>query len=145
MYTDNNKHKLTNTIGNLLPLSKTINSSLQNYSFDRKKEMRFCDGSHNELEVSRSEDWTSKEILDRGLKIVKFMEKEWDFIIPNLAERKRFLGLDFMIEEDDEWTGYITYCAEKGIEKHKLGILAQASLEKYNNPYPIIYNKRIKS
>ena len=31
------------------------------------------------------------------------MEKEWDFIIPNLAERKRFLGLDFMIEEDDEW------------------------------------------
>lgn len=103
MFTDNNKHKLTNTIGNLLPLSKTINSSLQNYSFNRKKEMRFYDGSHNELEVSRCDNWTSQEILNRGLKIVKFMEKEWDFIIPNLAERKRFLGLDFMVKEDDEW------------------------------------------
>lgn len=120
MYADNNKHKLTNTIGNLLPLSKTINSSLQNYSFDRKKEMRFCDGSHNELEVSRSEDWTSKEILDRGLKIVKFMEKEWNFIIPNLAERKRFLGLDFMIEEDDEWidsTEVINYREEPKVKE----------------------------
>lgn len=120
MYTDSNKHKLTNTIGNLLPLSKTINSSLQNYSFERKKEMRFCDGSHNELEVSRSEDWTSKEILDRGLKIVKFMEKEWDFIIPNLAERKRFLGLDFMIEEDDEWidsTDVINYQEETKVKE----------------------------
>lgn len=103
MYNDNNKHRLTNTLGNLLPLSKTINSSLQNYTFDKKKEMRFFDGSHNELEVSRCENWTSKEILNRGLKILKFMEQEWDFIIPNLAERKRFLGLDFMIEEDDEW------------------------------------------
>ena len=118
MYADNNKHKLTNTIGNLLPLSKTINSSLQNYSFDRKKEMRFCDGSHNELEVSRSEDWTSKEILDRGLKIVKFMEKEWDFIIPNLDERKRFLGLDFMIEEDDEWVDSTEVIYEQ--EEHKV-------------------------
>lgn len=102
-YNENQKNKLTNTIGNLLPISKSINSSLQNYSFDKKKSMRFNDGSHNELEVSRNEDWTSEDILTRGLKIVKFMEKEWNFIIPNLAERKRFLGLDFMIEEYDEW------------------------------------------
>lgn len=102
-YNENQKNKLTNTIGNLLPISKSINSALQNYSFDKKKSMRFNDGSHNELEVSRNEDWTSEDILVRGLKIVKFMEKEWNFIIPNLAERKRFLGLDFMIEEDDEW------------------------------------------
>lgn len=102
-YNENQKNKLTNTIGNLLPISKSINSTLQNYSFDRKKSMRYNDGSHNELEVSRNEDWTSEDILDRGLKIVKFMEKEWNFIIPNLAERKRFLGLDFMIEEGDEW------------------------------------------
>lgn len=105
-YNDNQKNKLTNTIGNLLPLSKSINSSLQNYSFDKKKSMRFYDGSHNELEVSRNENWTSEDILSRGLKIVKFMEQEWNFIIPNLAERKRFLGLDFMIEEDDEWIDF---------------------------------------
>ena len=28
------------------------------------------------------------------------MEKEWDFIIPNRADRIRFLGLDFMILND---------------------------------------------
>ena len=30
------------------------------------------------------------------------MEKEWDFIIPNKADRIRFLGLDFMIQPGDE-------------------------------------------
>jgi predicted transport protein len=32
------------------------------------------------------------------------MEDEWDFIIPNKADRLRFLGLDFMIQPDDENT-----------------------------------------
>jgi hypothetical protein len=70
-------------------------------------------------------------------------ENQTDFIVA-LCEGGMREGFGWL-EEDDEWTGYITYCAEKGIEKHKLGTLAQASLEKYNNPYPIIYNKRIKS
>ena len=30
------------------------------------------------------------------------MEEEWNFIIPNDSERKRYLGLDFMIEDGDE-------------------------------------------
>lgn len=104
-YSDDEKKRLTNTIGNLLPLSMSINSSLQNYSFDEKKTRKprgYFDGSHNEVEVGRCDEWTSKEILTRGLKILGFIEKEWDFIIPNLADRKKLLGLDFMIEDYDD-------------------------------------------
>ncbi|MEG1821058.1 MAG: DUF262 domain-containing protein [Malacoplasma sp.] len=106
-YNDSEKHRLTNTIGNLLPLSMSINSSLQNYSFDEKKNRKprgYVDGSHNEIEVSRCYEWASREILERGLRIVEFLEKEYNFIVPNLADRKKLLGLDFMIEVNDEHT-----------------------------------------
>lgn len=49
------------------------------------------------------------------------------------------------LEEDDEWIGFIKYCAERGIEDNGLGTLGEHSLEEYNNPYPVIYNKRKKS
>lgn len=101
-HSNDEKKRLTNTLGNLLPLSKSVNSILQNKPFNEKKEKRFCDGSHNELEVSRYVKWTASEILDRGLKIIEFMENEWDFIMPSLKDRKRILGLNFLINEGDE-------------------------------------------
>lgn len=49
------------------------------------------------------------------------------------------------LEDDDEWIGFIKYCALRGIEEKNMGTLGEASLEKYQNPYPIIYNKKRKS
>lgn len=49
------------------------------------------------------------------------------------------------LEEDDEWIGFVKYCAARGIEANGLGTLEEKSLEQYKNPYPIIYNKRKKS
>lgn len=49
------------------------------------------------------------------------------------------------LEEDDEWIGFIKYIAARGIEKGNLGTLGVASMEKYQNPYPVIYNKKRKS
>lgn len=103
-YTDDEKKRLTGTLGNLLPLSQSINSSLQNYTFEAKKTREprgYINGSYSEIEVSKKDTWTADEILNRGLDIVSFMEKEWDFIIPNRADRLKFLGLDFMIQEED--------------------------------------------
>ena len=102
---ENQKKKLNGTLGNLLPLSQSINSSLQNYTFDAKKTREprgYLNGSYSEIEVGNYPTWTANEILERGLKIVNFMEKEWDFIIPNKADRIKFLGLDFMIQPGDE-------------------------------------------
>lgn len=119
-YSDEEKKYLTGSLGNLLPLSQSINSTLQNYSFDDKKTREprgYQNGSHNEIEVSRYLEWTSREILERGLKIVNFLENEYDFIIPSRADRIKFLGLDFMIEDEDYNTDATESIETKSEEK----------------------------
>ena len=106
------RKRLTGSLGNLLPLSKRINSKMQNYDFEIKKNGKesdnekqsrrgYINGSFNEIEVSQKEEWTPREILDRGLKIVDFMQEEWDFRFPSNEDKIKFLGLDFMINNQD--------------------------------------------
>ena len=93
------------TVGNLLLLSQSINSSLQNDKFEDKKKPRFnaagvklrngySDGSHSEIEVSQNQSWGPAEIKARGIKLLKFMEKRWDFRFRSDAERNQMLFLD---------------------------------------------------
>jgi len=93
------------TIGNLLVLSMSINASLQNDSFNEKKRVKcnaageklrngYTDGSHSEIEVSRSESWGPEQIKARGIKLLKFMEKRWGFRFENDEEREKLLFLD---------------------------------------------------
>jgi uncharacterized protein with ParB-like and HNH nuclease domain len=82
-YTPEEIKILTASLGNLLLLSQSINSSLQNDSFEDKKHppknsRRGYDyGSHSEIEVSKEDDWTAQNILDRGMHLLDFMEKRW--------------------------------------------------------------------
>lgn len=108
-YTELEQKHLNGSLGNLLPLSLSINIKLQNYSFDDKKFGKdrtrgYINGSHSEMEVAKYAEWTPDTILSRGLKMIQFMEKRYDFIIPNKADRIKMLGLDFMIDENDENT-----------------------------------------
>ncbi|MCT3918311.1 DUF262 domain-containing protein [Elizabethkingia anophelis] len=100
------------TLGNLLPLSQSINSSLQNDCFDDKKNAQYndanekirqgySDGSHSEIEVSGYEEWNPESILDRGNKLLKFMEKRWDLKFENERSKAELLFLDFMLLQDD--------------------------------------------
>lgn len=93
------------TLGNLLVLSMSINASLQNDSFNDKKRVKlnaageklrngYTDGSHSEIEVSRSESWGPEEIKARGIKLLKFMEKRWGFRFKSDEERDKLLFLD---------------------------------------------------
>lgn len=93
------------TLGNLLLLSQSINSSLQNDSFEDKKKPKFnaagmklrngyADGSHSEIEVSQNQSWGPEEIKTRGIKLLEFMEKRWDFRFRSDAERNQMLFLD---------------------------------------------------
>ena len=91
-----------NSLGNLLVLSSAINSSLQNDAFAEKKRPKrnrdgnrlrngYADGSHSEIEVSHYEDWGPDEIRERGVRLLRFMEKRWNIAFPNDQAREQLL------------------------------------------------------
>ena len=100
-YNNDQKHILKHNLGNLVPLSMAINIELQNYCFDRKKKAGenrngYSNGSYSELEIADYDEWTSKEIKKRGLKLLNFMEERWDFKFGEEKEKIDLLRLEFM-------------------------------------------------
>lgn len=99
-YTDESIHYITNSLGNLLPLSLSINSSFQNDSFDDKKkgtknrERCYSNGCYSEIEVSKSPDWNIEAIKLRGQEMLDFMANRWDFKFKDNSDRDRLLFLD---------------------------------------------------
>jgi len=98
------RERYAGSIGNLLILSMSINSSLQNDAFVDKKKPRFdaagnkvrngySDGSHSEIEVATENEWGPKQIRSRGLRLLEFMEKRWEFTFSH-ADREKLLFLD---------------------------------------------------
>ncbi|NQX38829.1 DUF262 domain-containing protein [Pedobacter steynii] len=103
---------LKGSLGNLLPLSRSINSSLQNDGFEEKKMPKYndrnekirqgyLDGSHSEIEVSHYEHWDADNIYDRGKKLLAFMEKRWMLKFENEQFLAETLFLEFMLPEEE--------------------------------------------
>lgn len=103
-YTDNEIKILSGSLGNLLPLSQNINSALQNDAFDEKKSSRtsgrrgYEDGSHSEIEVSRESDWDAQRILDRGMKLLGFIENRWNINFVDQNQKIELLHIGFVNE-----------------------------------------------
>ncbi|MBL4933199.1 DUF262 domain-containing protein [Clostridium paridis] len=101
-YSDEQKKFLTGSLGNLLPLSRSKNSSLQNDSFPEKKSpvgkshKGYSDGSHSEIEVATYNDWNAINILERGKKLLDFMEMRWNIKFASDESKKEMLFLDFL-------------------------------------------------
>lgn len=74
--------ELLHDLGNLLLLSKSTNSSLKNNPFNIKKE-RFSTDSYSAIQISKSENWTSSEVLRRREKMLNFLDENWDIKIKN--------------------------------------------------------------
>jgi len=102
-----NRRYYNATLGNLLLLSASINSSLQNDSFVEKKKAKYnaakekvrngySDGSHSEIEVSQQDIWGAEQINDRGMKLLTFMEKRWGLRFKSDAQKRSILFLDFV-------------------------------------------------
>ena len=87
---------LSASLGNLLPLSQSINSSLQNDSFDDKKVRGYANGTHSEIEVSKETAWDAEHIYNRGMKLLSFMEQRWRFAFESIAQKEELLHLSFV-------------------------------------------------
>jgi uncharacterized protein with ParB-like and HNH nuclease domain len=64
---------ILNTLGNLTILKNGKNSSVGNNGWSDKKD-RFRTGSYNEIAISTYDIWTKKEIHERGLEMLRFLE-----------------------------------------------------------------------
>lgn len=102
--TEGEKVHQEGSLGNLLLLSASINSSLQNDSFSDKKKPKYdkqgikvrngyADGSHSELEVAKCRKWSPNHIRQRGIRLLKFMETRWNFSFSSNRVRSQLLFL----------------------------------------------------
>ena len=92
---------LASSLGNLLPLKHSINSSLQNDGFPDKKQKSskrtgYNEGSLSEREVADNyTDWTAEAILERGKALLNFMSKRWGMDITK-EQCSELLNLQFV-------------------------------------------------
>lgn len=100
-YADSEVKLLSSSLGNMLPLAHSINSSLQNDSFPDKKRILptstrgYANGSHSEIEVAAENEWTAQHILKRGLKLLGFMEYRWGLTLTG-EQKMLLLHIDFV-------------------------------------------------
>ena len=106
-YDSKEQGRLANSLGNLLALSQSVNSALQNDEFEDKKNPKkngrrgYSNGSHSEVEVSKNKDWTPECIKDRGIKLLEFLENRWDVKFDSISKLK-LLGIEFMENPREE-------------------------------------------
>lgn len=105
-FTDEQIKQLSASLGNLLPLSQSINSSLQNGSFPDKKDSSsrknrgYINGSHSEIEVAQETEWTAQSILNRGMHLLAFMETRWKLKLTD-EEKSALLHIPFVNDSRD--------------------------------------------
>ncbi|MCK5296311.1 MAG: DUF1524 domain-containing protein, partial [Alphaproteobacteria bacterium] len=95
---------LSHSLGNLLPLSRAKNSSLQNDAFQLKKNngngIGYYNGSVSENEIAQNENWLAENILQRGMDLLEFMELRWKIDLGDDSFKRRLLHIDFLSKED---------------------------------------------
>lgn len=101
---DERKKLLTNMLGNLLLLSQSINSSLQNICFaDKVRTLQdnngsiirngYANGSYSEQNVASIPSWNATQIETRTLQLLSFLEKRWNITIGDEGKKKEMLLL----------------------------------------------------
>ncbi|PMM07175.1 hypothetical protein BCT62_18335 [Vibrio splendidus] len=93
---------IANSLGNLVPLSRAKNSSLQNDSFNDKKNngngVGYYNGSASENEIAQLDEWLPECILSRGLDLFDFMEERWQISLGDEQFKAQLLHLSFLMK-----------------------------------------------
>jgi hypothetical protein len=95
-FSDAEIKSLSSSLGNMLPLSQSINSSLQNDSFDDKKARGYANGCHCEVEIFKEDKWDADHIYNRGIKLLHFMETRWGFKFESVDQMNELLHIAFV-------------------------------------------------
>ncbi len=102
-YNSKQKNALKNSLGNFVAISSEKNGKLGNKPFPEKKTNKqnpvgYKYGTYAEIEISEYEDWDSEAILNRGLKLVAFLNERWGIKVGNgkKEDKIKFLGLEFL-------------------------------------------------
>lgn len=97
---------ITNSLGNLVPLSLAKNSSLQNDDFKDKKNngsgVGYYNGSASENEIAQLDEWLPESILLRGLELLQFMETRWRISLGDERFKAKLLHLDFIFDKNQD-------------------------------------------
>lgn len=101
-FTDEEVEMLAGALGNLLPLSQSVNSSLQNDSFYDKKTTKagrrgYENGCHSEIEVAKYNDWIAENIYTRSKELLEFMENRWEFSFNN-EQLNKLVYVNFAVD-----------------------------------------------
>ena len=98
---DDQQRFLTHSLGNLLPLSRSKNSSLQNDAFTLKvnngEGVGYYNGSVSENEVAQYSEWTPTAVFERGLGLLSFMEKRWEIQLGDDEFKAKLLHLNNVV------------------------------------------------
>lgn len=84
---------VTNSIGNLLLLSRSINSTVSNGAYrasgqNQGKQSHYAGGSYSEMQVARiCQDWTVVQIAARGIAMMRSAQKKWNFEVVGAQDK----------------------------------------------------------
>jgi hypothetical protein len=108
------------------------------------------------LEIKK-ENFTEKTIVPKNSLIIGFMPCEATELLIRYATKNK---LDFMVAlcgcppinyyygfDDDiynDWRANMEYLAVSGIEDNKMGTIGYETLKEFNDPYPVLFNKKVK-
>ena len=104
-----------NSLGNLLALAGSLNSSISNDKFDFKKDQGLKSSQHQNKGfkydsysariVSNYNEWNAENIKNRGLEMIEFLWLKLHPSQPNvlsISEKYELLGLDFLNKRTNE-------------------------------------------
>lgn len=95
---EDERKRLSHSLGNLLALSVSRNSKFSNRPFAKKRVddagvIGYQNGSYSEIAVAKYTNWTPQAVLDRGLEMLDFMERRWSISLGSAEQKRKFLGL----------------------------------------------------
>lgn len=92
---------LKHSLGNLLALSQSRNSRFSNRPFFIKRQdaegvRGYFNGSYSEIDVAQESEWTPQCVLERGLRMLAFLESRWEIDLGPRAYKAYLLHLEFL-------------------------------------------------